>query len=191
MKLINVPLKYLITFWIILVTDSFASAHDFECMTSDPGLPTYDVHYSVDTVHAVAIWAVTDSATWLNAHPDCEELLPQSYEMPDFAESLWDSTFQLSISRFYLDNSNHKHWVTAATPTAPNNRIFAHNEIWTGFWDEWYITRALNYADPYVDFRDHDHNSDGWIDCVLLFDYFHGGSGIVSSLDSAWKSTKI
>jgi M6 family metalloprotease-like protein len=140
--------------------------------SNPPGM-LMDYHGLSDTVHCLVLWTTPDSTII-----PCERWRPASYNLPPWADSLWDPTNPRSVTSFYRDNSNGKHLVTGESPSRPGRQMFVVGVVQGGYFDPPYGDAALDTADRYIDFSQYDYNHDGYVDQVILFDYNCDSRGV-------------
>jgi M6 family metalloprotease-like protein len=175
MKVVSALFTLVIVTTLTVSIDLLAYQMNFSCGVGDsvssPG-PLTDLHYPADTVRALALWTTGDSAAM-----HCELWMPASYEMPPWANGLWDSTNLNSVTKFWLDNSNHKHLITADNRGQPDGRLILVGCRPAPYFDSTYCAAALDSADPYVDFSQYDFDGNGAVDLLILYFYCVGGTG--------------
>lgn len=99
-----------------------------------------------DTLRVLAIWAVADSAT--------------NKKLPTFWRQMWDSNQQISVPRFYGDNSDRK-YILNVDPLGPDSFCIRSSLNPVGFSGGRNFTRdVLTRADSFVNFANYDRDGD-------------------------------
>ncbi|HXF49828.1 MAG TPA: hypothetical protein VNL73_10465 [Verrucomicrobiae bacterium] len=136
---------------------------DFECRFSVDTTATPTVAPSTGVAKGVAIYATWDSTT----HPKRDTL-------PFWWKNIWDSTQQLSVPKYFKDNSqgNYRMQITpfgrdGDTLFCYKTAIFPDTEFDPVFFEE-FIDSILTQADEDINFANYDADSDNVVDAVFL-----------------------
>ena len=139
---------------------STASA-DFEC-----GGEAELVQEAIDTVFAVALYACTDTS------------IVQT--LPTWYADVWDSTRNLSVPRYYAENSNYKHVVFADPFGRTDDSCFLGPAQYTPNppWGNANFNLAIvSAADELIDFGNYDEDGDNYVDYIFMMYVNFGVSG--------------
>lgn len=140
--------------------------------------PTDDLGEVADTIVALCLWTVPDTANCRSTFPDDPCYCATSYEYPEWAFALWDETRELSVPSFMYENSNGLHVVTADTRVRPDSLMWVVPTQYGGdHWNSDYVYQAILAADGVVNFSDYDQNSDCVVDRLIIYECSIDGRG--------------
>ncbi len=173
MNSVRCSLVKLVLLGVILFCPVVGSAQEnispLQCVFEPDTLCCSHTVSPTDTLNAIVIYACSTGA-------------PLGTLLPSWKDDIWNPNVQLSVPRFYLDNSAGKYLITAAAYGRDSTHCFTSSVAGATYLSYGFFKSIMDTADVYINFGNYDTDGpngspDGVVDGLFFVVVNHNAMG--------------